>query len=164
MSWVELFSGNPVGARAAADEAIKANQSYAVIRVYCGNMYVILGDAHLALDQYDVMRRLSPRDPLLFVADSWAGLGHYVLGNYDETLEWCHRSLRQNENFIYTLVTAIAAYGQLGRSDEAQKHLRSLLNLVPEPSEAFVRNCYPFPDSALIERFLDGLNKAGFPL
>ena len=31
MSWVELFSGNPVGARAAADVAIKANLSYAVI-------------------------------------------------------------------------------------------------------------------------------------
>lgn len=164
MSWVELFSGNVANAREAADIAIKTNPSYAVIRVYCGNMYVILGEAQMALEQYDVMRRLSPRDPLLFVADSWSALGHYVLENYEQTLEWCHRSLRQNKDFIYTLVTMLAAYGQLERKEEAQKCLQHLLTLVPEPSEQFVRTCYPFPEQALIERFLEGLNKAGVPL
>ena len=164
MSWVELFSGDPTKAREAADVAIRDNPSYAVIRVYCGNMYIILGEAELALEQYDVMRRLSPRDPLLFVADSWTALGHYVLENYDETVEWCHRALRQNGDFIYTLVTMLAAYGQLDRKDEAQECLQSLLRLVPEPSEPFVRMCYPFPDDALIRRFLDGLKKAGVPL
>ena len=164
MWWVELFSGNVANAREAADTAIKTNPSYAVIRVYCGNMYVILGEAQLALEQYDVMRRLSPRDPLLFVADSWSALGHYVLENYEQTLEWCHRSLRQNKDFIYTLVTMLAAYGQLERKEEAQKCLQHLLTLVPEPSEQFVRMCYPFPEQALIERFLEGLNKAGVPL
>ena len=95
MSWVELFSGDPQKAREAADEAIRANPSYAVIRVYCGNMYVILGEADLALEQYNVMRRLSPPDPLLFVADSWTALGHYVLENYEETVEWGRRWQRQ---------------------------------------------------------------------
>ena len=164
MSWVELFSGDPQKAREAADEAIRANPSYAVIRVYCGNMYVILGEADLALEQYNVMRRLSPRDPLLFVADSWTALGHYVLENYEEAVEWCRRSQRQNDGFIYTLVTLLAAYGQLGQQDEARSCLQRLLELVPETSEQFVRQCYPFPDDALIERFLDGLNKAGVPL
>ena len=164
MSWVELFSGDPTKAREAADVAIRDNPSYAVIRVYCGNMYIILGEAELALEQYDVMRRLCPRDPLFFVADSWTALGHYVLESYDETVEWCHRALRQNGDFIYTLVTMLAAYGQLDRKNDAQECLQSLLRLVPKPSEPFVRMCYPFPDDALIRRFLDGLVKAGVPL
>ena len=163
MSWVELFSGDPQKAREAADEASRANPSYAVIRVYCGNMYVILGEADLALEQYNVMRRLSPPDPLLFVADSWTALGHYVLENYEETVEWGRRSQRQNDGFIYTLVTLLAAYAQLGRQDEAQSCLNRLLGLIPETSEQFVRQCYPFPDDTLIERFLGGLNKAGVP-
>ena len=164
MSWVELFSGNPQGARDAADKAIKANPSYAVIRIYCGNMYVVLGEAELALEQYEAMRKLSPRDPLLWLADSWTALALYVLGNYEEAVKYCSRALRQNDTFLYTHLTMLSAYGHLDLGNEGKKGVDALLSLVPEPSEQLVRQCYPFPDDDLITRFLDGLRKAGVPL
>jgi hypothetical protein len=54
-----------------------------------------------------------------------------------------------------------ASYGQLGRIKEAQAALKELLLLMPGMTFDDVRKQVPFKDPTHMERYLDGLRKAG---
>jgi hypothetical protein len=54
-----------------------------------------------------------------------------------------------------------ASYGQLGRIEEAQAALKEVLLLMPSMTMDDVRRQVPFKDPNHIERYLDGLRKAG---
>ncbi len=54
-----------------------------------------------------------------------------------------------------------ASYGQLGRINEARNAFKELLLLMPGMTVDDVRKQVPFKDPVHMERYLDGLRKAG---
>jgi len=53
--------------------------------------------------------------------------------------------------------------GQMGRIDEARAALEQLLRLVPGQTVETVRNQFLYKAPENMERYLDGLHKAGLP-
>ena len=88
---------------------------------------------------------------------------HYRKREYDQALAEA-RHVDTPGLFFHHVVHA-AAYGQLGRTEEAQKHVRDLLDIYPDfPNH--MRNeyrKYQFSDE-LIEHIAQGLEKAGLPI
>jgi adenylate cyclase len=58
-------------------------------------------------------------------------------------------------------VLLAAIYGELGREEEARAEAAEILRISPNYSLAVVRARIPYKDPADLERFLDGLRKAG---
>jgi hypothetical protein len=53
--------------------------------------------------------------------------------------------------------------GQLGRLEEAQRYLGEVTRARPNFSVAFVRTMHPFVRDMGVDRYYEGLRKAGVP-
>ena len=56
-----------------------------------------------------------------------------------------------------------AAYASAGEIEEAEWEVEQILMLNPEFSFQRMRAAFPFKDPVHLERFVDGLRKAGLP-
>ena len=56
-----------------------------------------------------------------------------------------------------------AAYGQLGRLQEARLALQEGMRLHPDLSTEFIGVLWPYKDAADLDHLVDGLTKAGLP-
>ena len=161
MAWFKFHSGQLAEAREEGEISVRLNPSYAVGHLYLGNLYLFLGLPEAAIEQYGIMRKLSPRDPLMFVVETFQGLAEYLLGDYEAAAEWSRKAIRNNPDFFFPHFDLVAACGQLGRLEEAREALASCSLLQPDQSEEFIRSAWTISDSAHVEHFLEGLRKAG---
>jgi adenylate cyclase len=84
-----------------------------------------------------------------------------VAGRYEEALAPLKKVLTLNPNFAPAHINLAICYAELDRLEEARAEAAEVQRLVPNfPLEAF-RSFLPYKDPADIERFLDGLRKAG---
>jgi TolB-like protein len=104
---------------------------------------------------------LSPADPL----GARAGLAHIALirGQYDEALEGAMAAVVDDPNHGFLHWIMIAAYTYLGRTEEAQRALRSYLAKDPGMTLSRIRVSYGgvHRDSSRSEVLLEGLRLAG---
>ncbi len=103
--------------------------------------------------------RLNPRYPPAYLHN--LGFAYRVAGRYEEALAPLKRVLTLNLNFAPAHINLAICYAELDRLEEARAEVAEILRLVPNfPVEAF-KQFLPYKDPADIERFLDGLRKAG---
>ena len=87
----------------------------------------------------------------------------YFAADYEGAIALAIRALGQ-PNFQWSrYAVLIAALGQLGRLDEAQRSLAEVTRTRPDFSVAFVREKHLFGDQAYMTHYLEGLRKAGVP-
>ena len=107
--------------------------------------------------------RLSPRDPLVFRAQSGVSFAHFLAGRYDEASLWAEASLRMRPTFLPALRELAAAHSLAGRLSEAKKTVARLHQLAPSLRVTDVKDWVPFRRSEDLARMEDGLRKAGLP-
>jgi TolB-like protein len=149
----------------AGHRALDLNPNLAFAEGALGHTYAILGDYHTAVPHVERAERLSPRDParvLLHLSRSWVAI---LVGRYEESVLSARKMVESNPDFPTGWRHLAADYGQLGRHEEARQAVARLRRLVPNASIASTRARVPFaPQSEdAMERFLDGLRKAGLP-
>jgi len=162
-AWCKYNTGHLAEAQEEGETAVRLNPSYAIGHLYLGNLYAFLGQPEAAIVEFGIMRRLSPRDPVTFVVDTFQSLANYMLGDYEEAVKLARQAIRKNPDFLYPHFHLVAALGQLGRQDEASEALTVGRRLQPELSEEFFRAVWVLADPADVEAFLDGIRKAGVP-
>ena len=85
------------------------------------------------------------------------------MGNYDEAVEWAAKAIEQNSRLPAGHRNLAASYGQLGRKKEAQSALANTLQLVPGLTLGHVTKHVPLGDPDAMDRYAEGLRKAGLP-
>ena len=148
----------------ACRTAIKLTPSFAIGYNLLGVCEVFAGDARAAVDNIQKAMQLSPRDPFYFMFESLLGVSYYRLGQYDAALEWSRNSIRNKPDYPFPHFDLAAAFGQLGRGEDAKTALARALQVEPEPTAEYFRTAWMFKDPADLERLLDGLRKAGMQL
>ena len=143
--------------------ALDINPSLALAHYGLGAAYVFSGRAAEAFDHLESAIRLSPHDPnmgsfLVRVAEA-----KYLVGDDESSSVFALRAIGQPHFQWSRYAILIAALGQLGRLDEAQRYLNEIKRHRPEFSVAFVRDMHPFSRDMGIERYYEGLRKAGVP-
>ena len=126
-----------------------------------GNVETMLGRAEEGLAHMEIAKRLNPRYPFwyLFVV----GRAHFNLGNYDETIRNMKLATDRNPNAKWPHRYLAAAYGHLGRLDDAEWELEELRGLGFEPTIVNVRAVANIQDPDNLAHYLEGLRKAGAP-
>jgi len=153
------LTGQYERAIAALEGAIEQNPSSALAYFGLGIALAPAGRPDDAVPMIEKAIRLSPHDPWMHEFLFSLGAAHFLAERYEEAVASGKRSLRlkSDQPGVYRLLAA--SYGYLGRADEAKVALATFLRLAPDFSEAQLRVFLP---PAVVERYLDGLRKAGW--
>ena len=143
--------------------ALDLNPSLALAHYGLGAAFVFSGRPHEALPHLEAAIRLSPQDPnmgsfLVRIAEA-----KYLVGDDEAAVGFALKALAQPGFQWSRHAILIAALGQLGRRDEAQRYLVEVTRARPDFSVAFLRTMHPFSQDMGIDRYYEGLRKAGVP-
>jgi adenylate cyclase len=162
LAQTRYFRGERDAFFAAADRATQLNPNAPNMLAALGTWVCYAGDWAKGLAMVKKALALNPRPfgwyyfPLFFE--------HYRKGEYEAALAEGQKI--QMNNLVWGPAMLVAAYGQLGRIQEAQPSIKRILELNPNFEEIARENrrkIFPF-DEPLLEHFLDGLRKAGMKI
>jgi len=156
------YSDNFDAFAGAAERALQLNPYSADIHIQLGHRYAYAGHWQRGLALVEKAIEMQP---------FYAGRGnfvayfhHYHRGDYETALE--HAITMNLPDYIWALGALAAAYGQLGRTDEAAPVIARMLELRPDIERTARADRAKFfryqPD--LLEHFMDGLSKAGLAI
>ena len=139
--------------------AISLNPNFAAAYGYIGLALVFDGRSDEALRYFEQVMRMSPRDPSTHF---FAGISvaHYMAGRYADAVKWGRQALQQRPGILSGHRILCASLAQAGQIEEAKAVLKSLRQMQPDLSIAWVKQWVPYTAGPM-EHFLKGLRKAG---
>jgi tetratricopeptide (TPR) repeat protein len=88
-------------------------------------------------------------------------VAHYTAGRYAEALAYTTQATRLRPGFQGAHRLRCASLAQAGQIDEARECLAAVRREQPHLSLDWIRTYVPYQTPELIERFLEGMRKAG---
>jgi adenylate cyclase len=173
-------------------KALALDESIAMTHNLLGDVYASMGQLDRGIAEQAKARALNPNDPNI-KAESAAYLAyagrvdeaiklltdamrlnpfypewylwnvaivHYPAGKYDAAVDAVER---MREPPVDALLFLAASYAQLGRVTEAQATVKRVLALDPNATVAKFAAQQPYKNPEDLERYKDGLRKAGLP-
>ena len=144
-------------------KAIELNPSFALGHGYLALQLAFAGEPDEAIDEAETAIRLSPRDPELFHFFVAIGIAHFVAGRYDEAVAWAEKSVRARPSIPGPLRLLTTSLAHLDRVDEAREVFKRVLEITPHVSATGIRSAIHFGKSEDLQRYIDGMCKAGLP-
>ncbi len=146
---------------AEAETAIALDPNFAMGLLLLGLISNYAGKPEQALEALNKAMRLDPHYPAICL--HFLAHAYFYMGRYDDAIAALKRRLiRQPESDISRVLLA-AAYGHLGRTDEARAEWAEALRVNPDYSLEHKRQILPYKDPAEFDRIVDGLRRAGLP-
>jgi len=128
---------------------------------------IFAGRPKEALDFLEKAMRLDPHYPAHYLVD--LGLAQFGMEQFEEAATSFERALKRNPENYWVLFYLAAAYGHLGRKQEATAAIEEYKKVGPVVAGLSVKRISTWPmstrykDPADKDRFLEGLRKAGLP-
>jgi TolB-like protein len=156
-----------VGA-ALIDRALQLNPNLAEAWHFSGWVRIYLGEPEVAIEHLAHAMRVSPLDPLTFVAQMAIAFAHFFAGRYDDASSWAEKALatsppglRERPVYHPALLIAAASNSLAGRLEEARNAIARLRQLNPTPHISNLKNQIPLRRPEDLARYTEGLRKAG---
>jgi adenylate cyclase len=146
---------------AAFELAIRSNPSSALAHFYLGSTLAMAGRSDEAIATLEQGMRLSPRDPMLWAFLIGMAHAHFAAGRYRDAADWSRRSLQARPGWPPSARVLATSLAHLGRVDEARAAFEEALRVQPE-FDASISGLFASADPDFVERFRDGLRKAGW--
>jgi adenylate cyclase len=160
MKWL---AKQPDDALRALERSIKLNPNLAVAHGWLGAAHAFAGRYEPAVESIRHAVHLSPRDPYKPLWLSSQLIAAFSIAKYDEAIALCLEVLDETPDFPSAYRGLTACYSLLDREAEAEAALADLLRVVPELTIAQTRAGLPITNPEVMERYLDGLRRAGLP-
>ncbi len=92
-------------------------------------------------------------------------LGHAyeLLRRHEDAIAALKKWITRNPDVLPAHRILAVIYSELSRKEEAQAEVAEVLRISPRASLKGQRERMPFKDQAVLERYLEGLRKAGLP-
>ncbi len=161
LGMVDLISKRYDNAVRRLERAIALNPNLANAYGGLGQALALAGEYNGAVTQINKAIRLSPRDPFMVYWFGHLGLASFVEERYEDACDWGSKAIQENPRFPGGHRLLASSYGQLGKVKEAATELKELLLLMPGMTADDVRRQVPFRKPRDMERYIDGLRKAG---
>jgi adenylate cyclase len=91
------------------------------------------------------------------------GLAHFIQRHYEQALPPFREMVDRAPNFRNGRMLLAAAYGHLGRADEARQQIAALLKIEPDCTLKKLSGQRYLQSAEDVLHYLDGLRKAGVP-
>jgi TolB-like protein/class 3 adenylate cyclase len=160
-----VFAGEHAIALSAIDRALTLNPNSAHAWHSRGFVLVFSNQPGPAIEALQRAMRLSPLDPLGPGFKSALAGAHFVVGRYEEAVEWADRALHERPDFDPAIGVKVVSCAHLGRIDEAREWLSRRLELQPglTIAEWKTRVAVRFASPEILALYVEGLRKAGLP-
>lgn len=146
---------------AALREAIRLNPSHAHARANLGQALNFRNLPDQAMVEIDLSLRLNPHDPLRFMWLPYLAASHYLGGRYRACLRAAGQALEAKPDYPLAARYMVAALGQLGLSQDAQR-LFPLLRRSDTDFAGIAALWRRLFDREAADHLLAGISRAGF--
>jgi TolB-like protein/Flp pilus assembly protein TadD len=146
---------------AAFRRAVDLNPNSAAAHAHLGHGLAFAGRDREAIEHGENSIRLSPVDPMMALFLGTFAVAHYTAGRFAEAVKYNEESLRLRPGFQGAQRLRCASLAQAGRIDEARSFLAMVRDQQPKLSLDWIRASVPYQTPELMERFLEGMRKAG---
>jgi TolB-like protein/DNA-binding winged helix-turn-helix (wHTH) protein len=146
---------------AAFKRATDLNPNSAAAHGHLGHGLAFAGRDEDAIRHAEEAIRLSPFDPMLALFLGTIGVAHYLAGRYAEALRCTTEAASVRPGFHGAHRLRCASLARTGRIAEAQSLLATVRSEQPQLSPSWIRANVPYQTPELMERFLEGMRKAG---
>jgi tetratricopeptide (TPR) repeat protein len=165
---IDIMTRRAAQGIAKCEHALALDRNLAAAHSAVGFGKIFVGHAEETEAHIKEALRLSPRDTTAYVWMNMAGLAKLHLGDYEQAVAWCRRSIEANRNFPSANFDLAAALVLHGRFDEARAAVKAGLALNPVYTVSRVRAAWTAMSDeptylVQIERTLEALRKAGVP-
>ena len=145
---------------AEAKRAVVLDPNFAEGHARLGEILNLSGKPEEAILLIKQAMRLNPRYPGEYLYN--LGQSYYLMGRDEEAIATLKRASARNPKSKGPRRHLAVLYSETGRMEEARAEVAELLKISSKESiERQIRDCAYIP--AALERFLDGLRKAGYP-
>ena len=146
---------------AAFGQAVALNPNSAAAHSHLSRGFAFAGRDREAIEHGQLAIRLSPLDPEMALFLGAIAVAHFAAGRYAEAARHTADALRLRPGFQGAQRLRCASLALAGRIGEAQSYLATARRQQPQLSLAWIRANVPYQTQELLERFLDGMRKAG---
>lgn len=161
-AWAHFFIGDLDAFNAGVDRAIELAPRGASFLGYAGLFVAYAGDWEKGLALIDEATTHDPFYPSGYHFGHF--FDHYRKGEYEAALEMAQKT--DMPKYVWAQALIAAAYGQLGKADQARETVKRILELDPEfETTARAKRWIWFRyQEDLLDDFMDGLRKAGLDI
>jgi TolB-like protein len=159
--YLSMMERRTVEAIAAFEAAVRLDPSSAAAHCYLSHGFAFAGRDREAIEHAETAIRLSPMDPEMAMFFGGIAVAHYTAGRFDRALHYSDELLRLRPGFQGAQRMRCAALAQLGRIAEARQYLEHVKIGQPQLTLQWIRESVPYQSPETMERFLDGMRKAG---
>ena len=163
---VYMMRGEHDASVAELETALELNPSFAQAHHGLGFALTLSGRLEEAGEALDKAIRLSPRDPILWGTMCFRSVTCNLLQQYEAAVEWARRAIHEPRaagGGYWSYAVLASALGNLGQTAEAQAAVDEALRRKPDLSLTYLETTLPTKQPGGLERYLDGLRKAGLP-
>jgi adenylate cyclase len=147
---------------AAIDRAMMLNPNSAVVLAFGALTGCLCGNYDTAIKHAEKALKLSPSEPLNYVAAFAVALACLRTRRTEEAVAYARRAIDGNRNFAFSYCVLALGCARLGRHEEAAQATRQLLRAAPGFSIGTLRRIR-FSDAVLLQPDLALLRAAGLP-
>ena len=157
------FTGDLDTGIALIDRALALDPNSVTAWFLGGYMRAFAGMSQEAINFFERAMRFSPLDPEMFRMQAGIALAHLLAGRFDAASSWAEKSFRDLPTFLLAVAIIAASHALAGRQPEAQRAMQHLRKLDPALRVSNLESWIPLRGADNLERFADGLRKAGLP-
>jgi adenylate cyclase len=155
---VYLWKRQPEQAITEAERAISLDPHSAVGYGLLAEILNAVGKPEEAIERVEQAIRIGYPYPYVYLLE--LGQAYCLTGRYEEATT-LQQLLAHSPDMLQAHLNLAFAYSALGREEEAQAAVAEVLRISPHFSLAVMRQRVPFTDATVLERYLNGLRKAG---
>jgi len=141
--------------------AVNLNPNSAAAHTNLSHIFAFAGQDREAIAHGEEAMRLSPLDPEMAFFLGGIAIAHYMAGRFSEAARSATEALRLRPGFQGAQRLRAASLAQAGQIDAARASLATAQRQHPALSLDWIRASVPYQTPELMERFLDGMRKAG---
>jgi tetratricopeptide (TPR) repeat protein len=159
LAWLLSLGRQYDNALAECETALGLGPNSAVAHIWMANVLRKVGRPEDAVPYAEQALRLNPFGPAWWYRE--LGLAHFGAGRYEEAIAWHKKSVNLNPKDILTHIALTTAYSWAGRHEEARAQAAEIMRINPKFSLEERAKFMPCKNQADLDRYLDGLRKAG---
>jgi TolB-like protein len=161
LGYLALMERQTAESIAAFRRAVTLNPNSAAAHCHLSHGLAFAGQDRKAIEHAEEAIRLSPLDPLMALFLGSIAVAHFTAGRYTQAVHYTTEAARLRPGFQGAQRMRCASLAHAGRLEEARSHLAVVRREQPHLSLGWIRASVPYQTPELMERFLEGMRKAG---